>query len=114
MRGGYRLSGWGGLGWVWVWGGYGCVWIGREWARSETPLGAWGAYPPGSLREIGEIWAQGQETGATVAWASGVGFFFLCLFFPCPVRDEAMGTSPEEGVRDLADQPDLTRTKPPT
>lgn len=26
------------------------------------------------------------------------GFFSLCLFFPCPVRDEAMGTSPEEGV----------------
>lgn len=28
----------------------------------------------------------------------GSGVFFLYLFFPCPVRDEAMGTSPEEGV----------------
>lgn len=25
MRGGYRLSGWGGLGWVWVWGGF--LWV---------------------------------------------------------------------------------------
>lgn len=58
--------------------GYGCVWT--KWARSETPL-VLGGYPPGSLREI---WAQGQETGAAVAWAKGVGFFFPLLLFPLP------------------------------
>lgn len=87
------------LGWLptkWVGGGYGCVWIGK---RQSGPglRHHWclGGYPPGSLREI---WAQGQETGAAVAWAKGVGFFFPLLLFSCPVRDEAMGTSPEEGV----------------
>lgn len=102
MRGGYRLSGWGGLlttglgvGFLWV---MGCVWIGREWemwARSETPVGAWGVLggvlgggglpaglSSGDWRDLGP---RSRDRGyGCLGERSGVFFPLLVFPLPCP------------------------------
>lgn len=73
--------------------GYGCVDREEtEWARSETPV-VLGGLPAGLSSG-----PRSRDRGyGCLGEGSGV-IFPSSSFFPCPVRDEAMGTSPEEGV----------------
>lgn len=94
MRGDYRLSGWGGLpttglgvglgGFLWVMVACGSE---REWARSETPLGAWGGLPAGlSSGDWRDLGPRSRDRGCgCLGERSGVFFFPLLVFpLPCP------------------------------